>query len=201
MTLPAEYFDQMYARSSDPWQFETRWYERRKYDVTLAALPKPRFRNGFEPGCSIGVLTERLVDRCDRLLATDVSESAVDAARSRLAGRTGVTVEQRAVPDSWPDDEYDLIVLSELGYYFHRTDLARLVDCTVATLATDGVLVAVHWRHPVADYPLSGDAVHQLIRERSGLACAVEHVEADFRLDVLVRPGTPSVASVEGLTS
>jgi SAM-dependent methyltransferase len=199
MTLPGRYFDALYAESADPWSFESRWYERRKYDLTLAALPKRLFRNGFEPGCSIGVLTERLAERCERLLATDVSERAVTAARERLQGRRGLRVERRSVPDEWPAEEFDLVVLSELGYYFDQAGLSCLVERAVGSLSSDGVLVAVHWRHPVEDYPLGGDEVHELIRDRSGLTGLVEHVEPDFRLDVLGHPGTPSVAAAEGL--
>ena len=62
--LPDAYFDAKYADSVDPWQLEARWYERRKYAITLALLPYPRYRHAFEPGCSIGVLTEHLTRRC-----------------------------------------------------------------------------------------------------------------------------------------
>lgn len=36
-----DYFASMYARDPDPWGFDTTWYERRKYALTLAALPAP----------------------------------------------------------------------------------------------------------------------------------------------------------------
>lgn len=201
MTLPAAYFETLYATSGDPWSLDSRWYERRKYDVTLASLPKTRFRNAFEPGCSIGVLSQGLAARCERLLATDVSAVAVDATRRRLRDCRNVTVEQFSVPTEWPKGEFDLIVLSEIGYYLDRPDLEALVDRAVASLSVDGVVIAAHWRHPVADYPLSGDVVQDTIRNRSGLRSLVSHVEADFRLDALGGPGVPSVAAAEGLVS
>ena len=83
-TLGASYFDGMYARSADPWGFTSRWYERRKYAISLAMLPRERYRRGFEPGCSIGVLTQQLAGRCDRLLACDVAAAAVTTATRRL---------------------------------------------------------------------------------------------------------------------
>ncbi len=70
-SLPANYFEALYARERDPWRFETSGYERAKYDATLNALPKTCYRSGLEIGCSIGVLTERLAKRCERLIATD----------------------------------------------------------------------------------------------------------------------------------
>ena len=47
MSLPTDYFAQMYAGSPDPWGFRSRWYEQRKRAVTLAALQQPRYRRGF----------------------------------------------------------------------------------------------------------------------------------------------------------
>ena len=58
------YFDDMYSDNPDPWGFESRWYEQRKYALTIAALPEPLYRSGFEPGCSVGVLTSLLAPRC-----------------------------------------------------------------------------------------------------------------------------------------
>jgi hypothetical protein len=55
--LPPDYFDRMYADSQDPWDFAGRWYEQRKRALTMASLPRARFRRAFEPGCSIGQLS------------------------------------------------------------------------------------------------------------------------------------------------
>ena len=50
------YFEEMYRDSDDPWEFGTSPYEQRKYAVTVASLPRSRYRSAYEPGCSIGVL-------------------------------------------------------------------------------------------------------------------------------------------------
>jgi hypothetical protein len=52
VTLPPSYFDAMYQAAADPWGFEDRWYEQRKYAVSLALFPAARYRSAFEPGCS-----------------------------------------------------------------------------------------------------------------------------------------------------
>jgi LmbE family N-acetylglucosaminyl deacetylase len=193
--IPEDYFEAGYARRDDPWGFEDRWYERRKRAVTLAALPEERYARGLEIGCSIGVLTAELADRVDDLLATDVSAAAVERARRRVAGRA--RVEQADAARGLPPGPFDLIVLSEVGYYLTPGPLGRLLDAAVEALADDGVLVCCHWRHPVADYPLSGDAVHERIRAL-GLPVVVEHVEEDFVLEVL-RRDPRSVATRTGL--
>ncbi len=198
-SLDQNFFDEFYGDQPDPWQFETRWYEERKRDLTLASLPRRRFRAVFEPGCSIGVLTEALAGRADRLLAADIARHPLERARQRLADADHVRFEQLSVPHQWPEGQFDLVVLSEIGYYCSDADLDLLIERAAGSLTDDGVLVACHWRHPVAEYPLRGDDVHQRIHDRSGLALLAGHLEADFRLDVFVRPPAVSVAGRDGL--
>jgi hypothetical protein len=198
-SLDRGYFDGFYTAGPDPWGFESRWYEKRKRAITLASLPRERFASGFEPGCSIGVLTAELAARCDTLLATDISQTPLSHARQRLEGHSGVTFEQRRVPQQWPKGPFDLVVLSEIGYYCGRADLSLLIESAVSSLTADGVLLACHWRHPVDDYPLTGDDVHARIRRESGLQVLASHVEEDFLLDVFVRPPGASVARRDGL--
>lgn len=200
-SLEAGYFDAMYAASADPWGFETRWYEQRKYALTLALLPAGRYQDAFEPGCSIGVLTELLAGRCDRLLSCDVAEAAVREARRRLRSQPQVRVEQRAIPAQWPAGSFDLIVFSEFLYYFSDRDLRRVVELGELALRPGGTLLAVHWRHPVTEYPQSGDTVHRVLAERPGLASLATHREPDFLADVLIRTDSipQSVAQSTGL--
>jgi SAM-dependent methyltransferase len=201
MTLPPSYFEAMYAESPDPWGFTTRWYERRKYAMTVAALPRERYRRGFEPGCSIGVLTALLAERCEQLLATDIVPTAVETAKQRLARCEGVDVAGLAVPHDWPQGQFDLIVLSEIGYYLSADDLELMLDRVVASLEPGGTLVAVHWRHPVADYPLRGDDVHDLLATSPELHRVVRHEETDLVLEVFETEPTMSVAQRSGLLS
>jgi SAM-dependent methyltransferase len=195
VSLPPEYFDRIYDESADPWGFGTRWYERRKHALTLAVLPQPRFGTALEVGCSIGVLTAGLAERCDRLVAMDPAERALAAAR-RLAPQN-VRFHQGSVPDDWPADTYDLVVISEVGYYLDADDLSALLDYTGADLAPDGFVVACHWRHPVADYPQTADAVHEAMSDRWPRQSRVE--EDDFLLDVYHPAGPYTVATRTGL--
>ena len=198
-SLDREFFDDFYTEGADRWGFETRWYEKRKRAVTLASLPRERFESAFEPGCAIGVLTEELAARCDNLLATDISAAPLAHARRRLAGRPGVRFAQLRVPQEWPTGSFDLVVLSEVGYYCGPEDLSALIAAAASSLTADGVLLACHWRHPVAEYPTTGDHVHERLRAESGLVVLTEHLEEDFRLEVLGRPPAVSVARRTGM--
>lgn len=203
MSLGKEYFDGVYADGPDPWGFADRWYEARKRQVLLAALPRPRFGDAFEPGCSTGELTVALAARCGSVLAMEVAQRPLAVAADRTADLGNVRVTPGAVPADWPPHaRFDLVVLSEIGYYLDETDLDRTLGLAAASLADGGVLVTCHWRHRAPDYPLSGDGVHRrltVVAARTNLPCLVAHVEEDFVLHVHGTPGAVSVARAGGL--
>ena len=194
MSLPPDYFDRMYAGSPDPWGFASRWYEQRKRALTLAALPAPAYSSVLEIGCSIGILTTALAARATTLLAVDPSAQALAAARTRVP--PSVRLVRAAVPAGWPQGAYDLVVLSEVGYYLEPGALEVLLDLVERDLLPGGTVLACHWRHPVRDYPQTGDAVHAALARWPRLS-RVE--EEDFLLDVLAPGGGDSVARREGL--
>jgi trans-aconitate methyltransferase len=183
MTLSGEYFDALYAADEDPWGLRSRWYEQRKYDLTVACLPRSRYRNAFEPGCSIGVLTTRLAQRCDSLLAMDISRKSLELASARGLPPS-VRLRQGALPHDWPIEVFDLVVLSEVGYYFSQADLDVVIGHLQHSLSADGHLIAVHWRPKVVDYPSSGDEVHQTLRTTAGLHGIAAYADEFVVLDV-----------------
>ena len=186
-SLPPRYFDDVYAASDDPWQFATSDYERAKYTDTLAHLPRRHYANALEVGCSIGVLTAQLAERCDRLLAVDVSEQALNTARNRCADLPEVHFERLQIPNEEPRGAFDLILVSEVGYYWGDEDLDRAIDLFARHQPTRGDLVLVHWTPFVHDYPLTGDAVHdRWLRRPEWRTRSDEHRER-YRVSVLER--------------
>jgi LmbE family N-acetylglucosaminyl deacetylase/SAM-dependent methyltransferase len=192
-----ESFDAHYARKPEGWDFDGSWYERRKRAVTLAALPRERYRSALELGCATGVLTAELTERADAVLGTDIA--AAPLARARLRAPAARFV-QAQLPSEWPDGRWDLVVMSEVGYYLSPSDLDATIDRVLGSLDDDGVLVACHWRHPDDDAVTSGDVVDARLAERWPRPALVRHVEEDFVLSVLPGPAVVSVATTEGLT-
>jgi SAM-dependent methyltransferase len=184
VTLGPAHFRERYAASPDPYGLADRWYETRKYALSVALLPRERYTAAFEPGCSIGVLTTHLAARCERLLAWDAVPDAVASAQARTAGLPGVLVQQRVIPGQWPEQSFDLIVFSELLYYFDDTDLDTVLGCALGSLRPGGQLLAVHWRHPAPDHPRTGDEVHEILAACSGLARLARYRDPDFTAEV-----------------
>jgi len=190
----AGYFDALYSTTDDPWGLADRFYEHRKRDLLMACLPRDRFRRAFEPGCAAGWLTERLATRCVEVLACDAAVRAVEIARERLSGTPNVALAQLAIPGQWPDGQFDLIVLSEVGYYCD--DIDALTSRVRTSLTADGVVIACHWRHPAPEHPRTATEIHTALDR--ALPRLAHHVEDDFLLDVWSTSGE-SVARTEGI--
>lgn len=177
----------LFDKDDDPWRFRTRWYEARKRELTLACLPAARYSRAYEPGCANGELMAALAPRCDHLLGTDGVEAAVELARERVAGSPQVQVRAAWLPQQWPEERFDLIVFSEMGFYLERDALSELVARLCDSLTPHGTVLACHWRHAVEGFALRGDEVHALLDEQLGRACfarLLHHEERDFLLDV-----------------
>ncbi|WP_409269200.1 class I SAM-dependent methyltransferase [Pseudomonas sp. KCJK9044] len=183
MSLDAQYFAELYAASDDPWAFRTRWYERRKRDLVMACLPRQCYARIFEPACANGELSVLLAERCASLLCQDIDSTAVSLARHRLTDAPHALVEQGHLPGDWPGGTFDLVVLSEIGYYLDPTDWLQVIEQSVASLANEGGLLACHWRHPIAGCPQDGREVHALLARHLPLCPLVRHEEADFLLE------------------
>jgi cyclopropane fatty-acyl-phospholipid synthase-like methyltransferase len=200
--LPDDYFDQMYSHTADPWELGARWYEQRKYAITLAMLPKRRYAHAFEPGCSVGVLTVLLTQRCAQVTATDVAAVALEGASRRLtdAGRREqVALLSQSIDDPWPSGPFDLLVLSEVGYYLTPNALRGVLDQECSKLTHGATVIAAHWRHPVDDYLMSGDEVNEVVAASGRLHAIGSYRDADVAIDVFDTADGASVAARTGV--
>ena len=189
-SLDAEFFNKMYQQNEDPWDFENSAYEREKYEATLRAIPKETYENVFEIGCSNGVLSEKLTKIAKRLLAVDASGIAVRNATNRLKSFSFVEVKEMIIPENFPDEKFDLILLSEVGYFLSFEDLQIARDLMIEHLLPNGHLLLVHWTPFVEEFPLTGDQVHDLFIGSSGdepeipLIHLYGNQNSEYRLDL-----------------
>lgn len=180
-------FDQKYSLNVDPWNYRTSWYEKRKYAQTIAALPRERYRNAFEPGCSIGELTKLLATRCDQLLSVDCSSIAVQYAQNATADLKNVQIKQSYLPEQVPEDIFDLIVASEILYYFSFKDLDYFLSTILGHLEPNGHFISVHWRARQVGYGYDGYNVHTFLTSIPQLIQIVHLDDDNFVLDVMER--------------
>ncbi len=175
-------FDRLYAEQEDPWQLRSSWYEERKRALTLAALPHRHYSRAIEVGCSLGALSAELAPRCDAIVAADESGLVVSRTRRHLAGHPHVDVVRLQLPEEWPPGWFDLVVLSEIGYFLSPARLTTLARQARASLSGQGVVLACHWRHDVRGWPLAGPAVHERLEQELQLPRILRHEDEDFEL-------------------
>ena len=165
----AEFFDAMYASvpDGDPWAFATSDAERARVDLVVSQLGDRRYRRCLEPGCSVGELTRRLCGVSDHVLAMDLAPTAIATARRRHGDLTGVEFRVGAFPGDLTEQDvaFDLIVLSEIGYYLEPDELRRAVEDLLTRLEPGGTLVASHWTGESDDHVLSGQRTHEILRD------------------------------------
>ena len=183
-SLTAEYFERMFAGNGDPWGFETSAYELAKFNATIAALDTRRYESALEIGCAIGVLTRRLATCCDVLISLDVSETALASARLRNADSSHVAFYKMVFPSETPDGRFDLIVLSEVVYYWSDADIQAAGAWIAGHLMSSGDILLVHWTGET-DYPQTADdAMRKLRSALPDLSVIKQDTHENYRLDV-----------------
>lgn len=180
-------FEALYRRHPDPWGYADSAYERDKYAATLEVCGKGPFARALELGGSIGVFSELLAPRCQSLTTIDAAPTAVAHAERRLARSPNVEVLLGDIPQAIPPGPFDLAVASEVLYYLSPAQFEQTLAVLDSMLAVGGRLVAVHWRPPGPERPLTAARVHAELRRQPWLTAVGEHGTDDYLLDVLER--------------
>ena len=125
---------------------------------------------GSSTGCSSPdarsvELTVQLAERCGFVTAIDIAQAAIETARRRCSHLTNVDVHQGSLADDIPEGSFDLVVLSEIGYYFTKSQLVDLAATLASRIEPGGRLLAVHWTGVSSDHLMSGESVHGILRE------------------------------------
>lgn len=163
--VSADYFEDLYKESTDPWNFESSSYEQEKYENTLKAIPENKFEKALEIGCSNGVFTSLFALQCEDLLAIDTSKIALKSAEKRCADFSNCRFLQWDIAQGLPEKKFEAIIFSEVGYYFEKEKLRSIFKEIDYALLPEGILVMVHWTPYVPSYSLTGRQVHEVFRE------------------------------------
>lgn len=174
----------LYAADDDPWNYRRSTYEQRKYAETLARLPRRRYRRALEVGCSIGVFTAQLARHADRVLALDLVPRAIAVAQARR-GSANVRFEQADLPREWPSGPFDLIVLSEVLYYWDEGEIADVFGRARRALTAGGDVLLVNWLGATGTKLGGDDAASAFVALAAGAGLDVATLRRrHYRIDV-----------------
>lgn len=180
MSVARGQLEAIYDGTDDPWGFRTSPYERAKFAVTVAALPRVRYRSALELGCGNGELGRLIAPRCDRYTGLDAVETALAAARQAVPDGRFV---QDFLPCALPEGHHDLVVLSEILYFLD----AGGIDQTMAQIDRrwpEADIICVTWRGPSGN-PLEGEAALALALAATDRTARPARIEPRYRIDVL----------------
>jgi hypothetical protein len=123
-------------------------------------------------------------------------EQPLTAARAVCVDQPWVRFGRMQVPGEWPDETFDLIVLSEVLDFLSPADIAAVADRVAGSLMPNGVVLLVNWRGRSED-PCTGEqAARVFTRQTRGWLAPRTHLHGDaldsgrqggYRLDLLVR--------------
>jgi predicted TPR repeat methyltransferase len=125
------FMDSLWERG-DPWDIESSSYERDRCVHLLRMLEGRHYSRVLEIGCGAGYLTHLLAPHADQIVALDISQTAIDRARTMDAGPAAVDFRVANIMDYklQSDGLWDLIVFSDtmcyLGWLYPFFDVAWL---------------------------------------------------------------------------
>jgi peptidoglycan/xylan/chitin deacetylase (PgdA/CDA1 family)/ubiquinone/menaquinone biosynthesis C-methylase UbiE len=133
-----------FFREPDPWNYGSA-YEQEKYSRQLELLPDGPIESALELACAEGHFTATLAPRTRRLIATDISATALERAAERCRGHAHVEFRQLDLSADALPQGLDLIVCSEVLYFLSdEAELRQVAARLAAALKPGGHLVMAH---------------------------------------------------------
>jgi 2-polyprenyl-3-methyl-5-hydroxy-6-metoxy-1,4-benzoquinol methylase len=136
-------FDRIYLEHGDVWSYRTSPDERVKYDLILSMVL--RYRRGdhaaLDVGCSIGVLSARLAQHFDKVIAVDVSLEALRLAEQDLATLHNVETKIGDVRAFDLGMIFDVIICAGMLRYVAEHESDAVCRRIAKHLTKNGVLV------------------------------------------------------------
>jgi peptidoglycan/xylan/chitin deacetylase (PgdA/CDA1 family)/SAM-dependent methyltransferase len=137
------YWETLFSEK-DPWKYSTSAYERWKTGLVLELLPPERPHFALEVGCAEGHMSVALAQRVERLLAVDISATALTRARERCTGCANVEFRQLDIVDGALPAKLDLILVSEVLFYISREEVEQVAQRFTRQLEVGGHVLLVH---------------------------------------------------------
>jgi SAM-dependent methyltransferase len=112
------FFEELWRRG-DPWEFETSDFEQRRCARLCSILAGRRYANALEIGCGAGFFTRFLAPVADRVVALDISKTAIERAEA-IQPRPGFIdfrIANIMEYDVRAEGPWDLVILSDTIYF------------------------------------------------------------------------------------
>ena len=151
------FFEDLWKRG-DPWEFETSEFEHRRCARLLEILSGCRYASVLEIGCGAGVFTRLLAPIADRVVALDVSTTAIERAKATQSGPGSIEFRVANIMeyDVRAEGPWDLVVFSDticfLGWLYSFFDVGWLAMEIFAATRPGGRLLLPNCFGGAQDY-------------------------------------------------
>lgn len=183
------YFNLTYLRK-DPYQL-SRTEEISKFEKAFQLLQGAQFKEALEIGCGEGKTTAYLVPMAEKITAIDISDIAIRRAKSR--NYPNVLFKQADFFTEQLSEAFDLILCSEVLYYFEPAQLLRVVERIAELLEPEGTLLLLHHRSVKDDSTglelkeFGAKTIHELFIDDSQFVLQKDIIGPMYRISLLRR--------------
>ena len=159
------FFEELW-KGGDPWDLQTSEFEQRRCARLLEVLSARRYGKALEIGCAAGVFTRLLTRVADRVVALDVSENAIERAKTTWTGPESVEFQAANIIEYNARGEapWDLVVMSDmvyfLGWLYPFFDIGWLAMELFAATRTGGQLLLANCYGGANDYLMRPALIH-----------------------------------------
>lgn len=174
--------------SHDAWNYTRNPYEKLRFDMVMDALMTIHAKKALEVGCAEGHLTRRLACHVEGLLACDIMAEAIDRAGAKCGDLKNVRFLRMDVRTDWPEEMFDLLVYSDVLYFFSRKEVKQVLQGSAQHVNVGGYLLFANEWHSRYRWFTHPSFVMNQLRESHCWECvrSQEHPLPDERRSVTI---------------
>lgn len=187
------YFNWRY-RNPDPYKVSASGYELEKMERVMATLGfEKRFGSILEIGCGEGNMTARLASISGRTLATDISDMAVRRTRETTSSFPNVETQRLDLLSDEPPGQFDLVVASEVLYYFEKGQLPAVLERITSCVKNGGSVALIHARALADDdmgvelKKFAARTIHEMFISDPRYSVIHDDIQPAYRVTVLMK--------------
>ncbi len=135
------YFERIYSEKNDPWDY-LRTVQQARYQTAIRyiddACQQEKIATALEIGCSEGMFTRLLAERCNKLLALDISIIALERAKAKCEKFTNIDFQEWDLSRDVLTETFDLVTIMDVLEYFYRPSSLRNVRDKIVSFVKPG---------------------------------------------------------------
>ena len=151
--VSADVFHDRYAQTEkDAWGYLGSSTHEQRCRIILELLPHVTSGTALEVGCAEGFITKSLARRFDRVIACDLSDIAIDRARTHCGDSANIEFNVQDIRHGIPAHNVHVCLVSDVLYYLSPREISVFANQLASRMNSTGKLVfANEWSNGYHD--------------------------------------------------